>query len=486
MHGRVQEAQQVISRAVTYSPAIKGKFTVEVDRADATKFLATYHLASGEMMCKKHDTFNAVNDWLLGMSESSKKGSLPTGLKKIESEAKPAVAMEKACDVVLEKTGGHTGLELSAVNSSEPVVAPSDAVDVTAQFLATNVPQSVDLPQSQVALHKGSIRTFSSLAHSDNTIFAVLLGKKAWNGVFHATNFVLENGPEHSVSKVLQCEATVAYAKALSLEPCGVVMAGDPTFWQNTENIQKVLGEIAPGVVETNLLFVLVHYDQKQSGELAGWEMNMETGLVHRVDISHTTQPHDLKKRFVYNLCWKDDLGISHMEKATSRICHAILKTVLEHEKKASQPAKEREVYFRKVHVPSDGLCGWYSLLAAENVSAWEQKPRNDGAFPINKLTLESEIQEAKDLHQAVCQTALEVCHESYHRSIRAVLENPSFSPSDLEWISYVCSTTVRVSCDPKAIFCQIVVHLEHLQCLSVPSMYSMFTYVCITSRFEI
>ena len=77
-----------------------------------------------------------------------------------------------------------------------------------------------------------------------------------------------------------------------------------------------------------------------------------------------STQPHDIKKRLLYNIvniCWEQDLEISTKKaRAARKICEAILETVGQ---EAQQPGPKRQMHFEKIKVPADGMCGWYPLV---------------------------------------------------------------------------------------------------------------------------
>ena len=467
--GRVREAEQKILNAVKFSEGLKDTFKVELDPCDITKLVATFHTASGEMISKKVDTSMAANDWLLSLLESMKQGSLTAGLKKMKHDAKPQVEVEKAVDQMMShgcpssSSGGPgSGLDLALGSESMPATLPPDAADVTADFLAVASSHNVPLPPSTLCVHKGSLKTFMTMAYSNQEVYGVLFGKKAWNGKFHATQIILTNDSSRTVTKVLENEQLATHCKALGLECCGVLVTGSYDHWSKVENQVAVL-EHASSL--TNPILIVVHFGEKVAGEAAAWEMNAETGNMTAVTVSYTSQPHDIQKRLQYNICWIEDIGVSHLEHATKKICKAILAQVIQ----SQEPKKMcRQVPFRKVHVPADGLCGWYALMAAEDVATWERIPRNEGAHPINTQVLQQEVQRAKDLHQGVCEKALQVCDKSYHPAIREVLKHPNFSPADLEWISFTCSICIRCTCDPKAKCCQMYIYIYMYICIYI------------------
>ena len=152
----------------------------------------------------------------------------------------------------------------------------------------------------------------------------------------------------------------------------------------------------------------------------------------------------------------------------------------MEMNEKKKHQFQARKVFYRKVRVPADGLCGWYCLLAAQDPSAWEKIPRSEGSFPINRQIHQQELNNAKTLHRDVCEKALTVCNESYHGAIRDVLAHPNFSPANLEWIAYTLSIAIRCTCDPKARSCQIPWGVDHLEHHKINMLHCVHTYMFI------
>ena len=444
--GKCSEVETHVLKAVSFSPSLTDP-KVEIDKNDASKLMVSFNLASGETLSKVVSTARMANDWLLSCSESAKSGSLSSGLRKVQNEAKPKVEVEKQADKILEKGG-------SAPSASGPEIALSSApafkgADVTAEFLATASEAIVELPSSTVCVHKGSLKTFSTMAYAHHGISAALFGKKAWNQKFHVTNFVLvPSTAERSIEEVLSNQRLVKHCQASSLELCGMAVSGDMDYWTNDENQLKALKGFEFSIPP---ILLAVDFSKKIAGETFAWERNMETGNMQPVSISYVSQPHDLNKRLLYNVCWLEDIGIDHIESATMKICSALLSSVLEREKATLPNSGARKIYFEKVAVPRDGLCGWYALVAAQDPEAWCKIARNEGAYATNPHIQRKEQAIAQKLHQDVCQRALTVCSPSYHSAIKAVMDNPSFSPADLQWISFTCSTAIRCTCDPKA-----------------------------------
>lgn len=452
--GRVLQSEQHVLKAVKFSDSLKDSFQVNVDKDSVSKLFVSFDLGSGETLMKKVDTYKEANDWLISMSESTKSGALTSGIRKIQRETKPTVELEKAADSLMVSDALPAGQLAATGSDSKPIVAAPGSMDVTANFLATTQTQQVAaLPPSSVCVHKGSLKTFLSMTYRNPAVYGVLFGKKAWNGKFHVTNIILSEDPERSPTRMLEDERVAATLRSISVECCGLVVAGDYEHWAQTKNQENILKEIS---CEPNPLFVLVHFGNKVNGEVSSWELCKETGDVKATSLSHTTQCHDVTKRLTYNICGVQDLGVSHLEYATKRLCSAILNQILEQETQNGPPCHAREVPFRKIGVPGDGYCGWYCLLASENISGWEGIQRNEGFYAINHHVQKQEERNAQHLHRAVCERALQICDKSYHAAIRSVLGNPNFSPSDLEWIGFVCSVTIRCSCDPKAVWFKI------------------------------
>lgn len=262
--GRCREAEQHILKAVSFSPGLKGNYKVEMDPGSFDKIRVSFSSTNGEEISKRVDSFKEANDWLLLKCEAFKQGTLSQGLRELETDAKPQVALEKEADKLVVAEG--QGLE--AALGSKPSLVPSEtAVDVTADFLSTTAEAAVPLPDSMVCLHKGNLKTFINLVYSNRSTYGVLYGKVAWNGKFHATNIVLRNDHLRAVSSLTGNKRYADHFSGLSKKCCGIVLAGERSFWEQEKNQREALEGLVTGV---DPILILVSFDKKISGEFIG------------------------------------------------------------------------------------------------------------------------------------------------------------------------------------------------------------------------
>lgn len=140
------------------------------------------------------------------------------------------------------------------------------------------------------------------------------------------------------------------------------------------------------------------------------------------------------------------------MQNATRKICEAVFNHVTKESVLKDIPETPcPDSFFRCVDVPADGLCGWHGLLAAFNIKKFEAVPRQPSGYATNHTMQEQEVFAAKQFHMKTCEDALKSIHDKFQASILRVKDNPAFDPSDLEWISQVIGTSIRVTCCPEA-----------------------------------
>ena len=255
------------------------------------------------------------------MCESKNNGILEAGLKKVKATVKPQVEMEKAIDELMSSNHGA-----ASSSSSKPTLdlgcessllkAPSEFVDVTAQFLGSKIESTVDLPSSTVCIHKGSLTNYRNIAYSNQSVYGVLFGKHAWNGKLHCTNVVLISDTARCVSAILENEQVMRHCKSIGLQCCGILLAGPSSHWKHEEHRQHALAGLE---CSENPILIVVDFDEKHTGEISCWELNMEENKTVPVSLSYTSNPHDVKKRLLYSICWLQDLGVGHIQHATSK-----------------------------------------------------------------------------------------------------------------------------------------------------------------------
>ena len=195
--GQCREMEQSILNAVDLSGSLVGKSTCSLETTLGW-YKATFDLGDGTSLSKRCESLKQVNDWFLSTAQSYKSGQLNSAFKNLATSAKPAVDLEKAA----HKTCSEP-LTASLSGISGPAAAGSTAnggeEDITSEFLSIDIPDDVDLPATECCLHKGSFNTFASMASSEQSIGAILLGKEAWNGKLHITQIVLTKSPPESL-----------------------------------------------------------------------------------------------------------------------------------------------------------------------------------------------------------------------------------------------------------------------------------------------
>lgn len=448
MRGECLECEKMVLAAVDLSGCLHGNSKVELgDKAFTYK--VTFDLNGTETLSKQVDNLKVAYEWLLSLGSSSKQGTLAQGLRKAQQVAKPAVALEKAADTLSSEKPGDLQEMVSSL-SGPPLL--QDATDMTADFMKPAPEESEGLPPSCACIHKGSMCTFTNLCYKTQDACALLLGKPAWNGKWHVTNFVLSMG---SLQELMDHSRVLARCKALNLNFCGAIMSGTPAYWD--DRLTDVLKMFSSSCECP--LFIHIDFSKVATGKPHAWELF--EGECRRVSIQWTTQPREVQKRLLYNLCWLEDFGVSHLEHATKRICAAVLAEVLRKSKPHDQEQQlARMVFLKRIEVPADGMCGWHALLAGHDIKRFEGIYRQKGV-PVNLLVAQDESKQVKEFHQQACKRALEEydTQSPYFRDIQRVQSHPAFGPADLRWISYVLSTAIRVTCSTQArATCQLCV----------------------------
>ena len=467
--GQVREVEQTILDSVTFSPALKGTGQVQLDIALGL-FNASYKTGNGEMMVKQVDNLKVANEWLLLMLETYKSGVLAAHIRAATKDGKPAAQLESATDALLAKSSADGLADLLSKPESE-----AKPEDVTSAFLTPAKAAKIELPMSSICVHKGSQNTYMAQAARDQSLFGVMLGKEAWNQKFHVASILLSSTA--TIDEILQNQRVQGRCTALGLIPCGAIVSGSRSQWmqENQGILEKFKGNCA------NPLVVCGDFSESISGAVHAWEFNHEKGEVVEVAISHTTNPRDVSQRLVYNITHVDDFGISHLENATKKICNAVITHALSNGSLSSDSSPKPSVWnhYRKLDVPADGLCGFHSLLAANDLERFEMIPRKANGYAKNTQMLDTESNNAKQFHKDVCEKALEMCPE-FRSDILRVQTNPSFSPADLSWISKACGIAVRLTCSPEAgmrsfkknvLIWMVKVHTAH--CI-------LYIYICI------
>jgi len=442
--GTVLTVEQAILDVARFPNAV-GEYTVTL--TDKLSYSASF-LYNDEKVVKEFTKLSKVYEWLLSMAHAFKKGTLHSSNRSIEKSSRPSVAIEKASNTIQGQSDTNAAaamLQEEQPASSQVAATVTDVTDVTGDILVTSKTMTVPLKPSEICIHRGSFNTFMKCGHSNASLFGLMLGKTVWNAKFHVTNIVLSTV---SIEALLENTKVIAMAKGLELEICGAMIKGtEDVFRENRSKLFDLFRDC-----EFPLL-ICADYSTIATGVAICCEHHVDTE-VKAVTPSWTTQPHNSQRRLTYNICWDTECGVSHMERATEKICEAVVKHVcheaLPHKRKTNIH-QGVPVRMRRCNVPADGRCGWHSLLGASNVKKFLLVPRGEAGYAINATVREAEDMAAKDLHMKTCQDALQTCPERYHKAIKRVQENPSFHPADLEWIALVIKMCIRCTCAKEA-----------------------------------
>ena len=231
--------------------------------------------------------------------------------------------------------------------------------------------------------------------------------------------------------------------EALGIVPCGAVMVGNPEFWDRRVN--EILDLLTP--TYPCPIFIYVDFSKVATGSSYAWEA-VENGEARRVCVQWTTQPREVTKRLLYNICWSDELGVGHVEHATRRICTALMTQVLRKTNTMAEPVQK--AWHKRILVPADGWCGWHALVASHDLSKFEKIPRHNGV-PVNFIVAKDELKVVKEFHAATCARALELCDPCFFPEIQRVQSQQAYAPADLRWISTALGITIRVTCSAQA-----------------------------------
>lgn len=439
--GDICHAEEAILASVDMSAVLFGQSSVSVN---GKKYVANFD-AGEEVISKRFDTVLAVHDWLLSMNRSYKSGSLHQSMRQVEQSVAAGVALEKAAGQLSE----------TQQNPLPELVAGLSNVDVTAEFFHKKKSMETDLPMSVQCIHRGSLNTVTTLASSQRGLCAVLLGKTAWNKKFHCAQVVLS--PSHSLEESVAHEKITSRCELQGLKSCGGIVVWSKDDWSDESKRVAALKLFQ----SEHPFLVNLDFSTRLTGERECVELQ-EDGTITRVALSWTTQPRETTQRLLYNTCFLEDLATSHIAAATAKIAEAIVRHV--RSKVSAQQARtgqnETRKLFRKVNVIADGRCGWHAILAAADVQRYERTPRDPtSAYPLNPRIVQEEVLQAEHFQLEACGKALDQLDPCFHSRIESVIENPSFTPHDLEWIAQALDVQIRCTCCKEAWFACIQEH---------------------------
>lgn len=417
--GLVRDVEEKIVGSLLLPPTLKSHCKLQAVHEGTTKIEASFGPENGETISKKFSNLKLACDWL-NERVAQNSGTTPPlpssslgGLKPVGSESVPEKALQ----------------------------------DVTASFLSSEQQEvSVPLPGSTVCLHKGSVHWMSNRGRQCPETVAIFLGKEAWNGKFHCTNMV--HSDSTTIASLLETEALKKYCKIHKVVPCGAFTTskGDASADKAME-VLKPLG----GNFNTPFLLQVDLQEHVPKKGLIFWELVPDENSCKQVSIQFVTMPHDFTKRFTYNACDVENLGVSELQRAIDKIVSAVLSSTLSRHKKSSSFGSK--TIFTMIQVPPDGYRGWHCLNAARNLQQYLKVPRQKSGFAVNRQVLDQEASSAKKLHSETCQKAFYEGRDSERASILQVLSNPAFDPAALEWVSRSCGMSIRCTCCPEARF---------------------------------
>ena len=475
--GKILSVEQAILDSFALSSSLKDVGKISLD-STLGSLNASFSLGNGEKITKSLENLKVANDWLLSMLESFKSGGLVRGIQIAQKEVKSSVALEKAANTL--ESSGSASFEQDICIQAD--AAGGSKVDVTEHFLSTAKPHLVMVRPATVCIHKGTLMTFSKLAARDQSVWGIMLGREAWNGKTHVVSIVLANSKsnQQSVEDLMSHSAVAGRMASQGAIACGVVASGTEAFWR--EQSANLLGKFTRTCASP--ILVIVDFAQKLTGDVVAWEWDedQDQPMPIVVSISYASQPKDISKRLSYNMCFADDMGVSHLEATTKKICEAMLKHALGSEKLFRRPSS-RLITYRRLDVPADGYCGFYSLAAFDDLEQFEKIPRKDSGYAQNPQMVKYELENIKAYHESIVSEALTALGHlpRYRDAIQRVQVNPSFAPADLEWISQVCKATVRITCSKEAHMVQNTVCSKHFSiCFLYLDMYIYIQYIAI------
>eukprot|EP00438_Fugacium_kawagutii_P016372 Skav203833 [mRNA] locus=scaffold4932:4041:17810:+ [translate_table: standard] len=396
-----------------------GTYTVEL--TENLQYKATFD-AGSEHVSKEFPTLAKVNDWLISMGVSMKKGELFKHARSVQLTGKGDVAMEKAVNTLLSKE--NLTKTVSGMQPAELIAEAQKTVsDVTADLMTVTKPSFATMKSSTMCLHRGSFNTFVTLGATTSALSGIMLGRTAWNGKLHVVQIVLTSDP---VEMLLGDEKVASVCRDLQLIQCGILVKGPEEDWSH--RIEEFLLRFQSC---STSMFVCVDYSKNTTGEVFCWELNnvpeseAEINLPDRVSPSWTTQPQDVSRRMRYNICWLRDFASSHMDAVTKKICQAVLSHLhkesdldLTGEKKEQNVTSGHQMDFVQHAIPADGMCGWHSILAALDLERYLSIPRESSGYARSRLMQQTEEMAARDLHKKTCDNALLQCDQQFHKDI--------------------------------------------------------------------
>ena len=436
---QVRQVEQHILDAVKF-PDVRGEFRVVLD--SHMGYAGIYNCNSeDEKVVKMCSTLKKVHEWLISMMCAYKQGSLSKQMQKTHYAVREEAALTKVACALQEKSK-NVDVFASLGNSPQLKTDTGETIDVTENMFKYQRVHTVHMPLSQVCIHKGSLNTFAKIGSKAPDTCAILLGKLGWNKKHHVTHMVMS---KTNVLELLEHEKIQNHIKQEGLNVYGFLVCGSSSEWSS-----RTMEILKSTSCTTASVLLGMDYSESIVGQRWAFEVDFEEvePFQKAVDLSWTSHSRDNTIQQVYNICWVLDLGVSYIQSSTQKVCDVLMQHVfksLEDTQKAHQPTIHSK-YHRHL-VPPDGFCGWHCLLGGENMRKYKAISRQSSGYATAARIRTEEHERAKDFRDRICQTALCDCDEKLHRSIHRVMNDPMFTPTDLEWISQTLNCNVRCTC---------------------------------------
>eukprot|EP00438_Fugacium_kawagutii_P030459 Skav210856 [mRNA] locus=scaffold2829:268688:270710:+ [translate_table: standard] len=409
-----------------------------VDLNEKKEYVATFD-NGGEKIVKEFATIKKANDWLVTMTCSYKAGGVRKHLRQAEKDVKADAELGKVLDSCLASQGSLPNALATSPNLASTRAASAE--DVTLTILRPTKTYTCELPSSNLLVHKGSLKTLAKSGSHDPDLKAILLGKIGWNGKFHVTNMVMSH---ESFDSLVASESVKDFCKRKGMMTCG--------FWARgpRNEVRECLPKLLEKVSNASCLFLGVDYTHSLVGDPYAfeWDSSSDNAIIRSVDLTWTSQPRDSEKRMIYNVCWEHQLSTTVLEAATAKVANAVVayaqSSVGRSQAQDNGPHVPVELKkFRRLVVPADGLCGWHSLIAAEDLDKFSNIPRKGSGYAVCNLVVKREEEAAKELRDSMCQKALEVCEPKFYDAVKRVQLEGQLDPLDLEWVAQAAGRKV-------------------------------------------
>ena len=449
--GEVRHIEQAILDEVSFPATVNSTVTLHDDLHSGYRAV----FDSGfEKFVKEDISLAKLNTWLICLTCSFKRGDLDKQMRKAQNLAKSDAAMAKsASNIPTASTHSFTTV-LSELDESSKTTDLTESTtkmegeDVTSSFLTIEKVFGPSCPQSFVCIHRGSFNAIIKSASSTTNLTGLLAGQVGWNNKFHVTDIILST---RTVESLMSDDPLMKKLQNMNLECCGCIVSGnEDDLISQAKDLLNLFSYDYP-------LMIGVDTTKLRHEQTFCWEIEQleDEKPLRSVTPSWSSNPRNNEQRLRYTIGWEKDFGVSIIAAATERVCAAVLDHFQEKTSRVEDSSlcskQSGKSKYRSINVPADGLCGWHSLIAAENIEKYEKIPRKTSGYAVNNRLMSEEELAAKNLCVSVCEKALELCEESWHDSIRRVQQQGQFGPLDLYWISKAIGISIRCTCSKEA-----------------------------------